>query len=249
MRTPTIPFPLIIDELQTGDLFFCRGLLWSSRWIEFITGSKWSHVAVVVRPRDIGLEGVPDEPYLWEATSIEGSDILTGRRKTGPMLVRMWLRLQEYLDSGNYRLFGVRYLQTPRTQDLFAGLASIIKDNAVQDSRYPEELQMMKDYLKQRYFTSRQQRTFFCSELVAETYTSMQLMPQQPAAPSYGPRDFSQRGYLPLLKRAALSPEVYLGAHTREELQRQLSSVRERFAPQWQAVLAPRQCADSQADR
>jgi hypothetical protein len=52
--------------------------------------------------------------------------------------------------------------------------------------------------------------SFFCSELVAEAYRRMGLLPEHPPANEYTPRDFSSERLtpLPLLLGATLGPEV-----------------------------------------
>jgi hypothetical protein len=52
--------------------------------------------------------------------------------------------------------------------------------------------------------------SFFCSELVAEAYQRMGLLPASPSASEYTPRDFSsaRRKPLPLLLGATLGDEV-----------------------------------------
>ena len=52
--------------------------------------------------------------------------------------------------------------------------------------------------------------SFFCSELVAEAYQRMGLLPDSPPANEYTPRDFSEQCKRPLALQmgAALGPEV-----------------------------------------
>ena len=58
--------------------------------------------------------------------------------------------------------------------------------------------------MKKRY------KNIFCSELVAESYIRMGLLPDVPPPSAYMPVDFSSRNKLHLLKGAHLSGEVLI---------------------------------------
>ena len=210
-RRPTVPYKEIIGDVKTGDLIFGRGMGWSSRVIEFFTGGKWSHVAMVILPRDLGIES--DKPLLWEATSVEGLDIATppgGGKKKAAMLLWLEDRLTEYFESDFYKVMGLRFLDTDRNEAFRNGLKSFVLDQAVRRATYPEEYQIMKDFLEHRYLQTVEQGTFYCSELVATTYQAMELLPEAPHPQSYSPRDFSETGHIPILRRSALGKESWL---------------------------------------
>ena len=54
--------------LHTGDLILFHGQLPASRMTEFLQGTIWSHVGMVIRPEDIGLEY--DSLLLWESNTL-----------------------------------------------------------------------------------------------------------------------------------------------------------------------------------
>jgi hypothetical protein len=58
--------------------------------------------------------------------------------------------------------------------------------------------------MKRRY------KNIFCSELVAESYMRMGLLPETPPPSAYMPVDFASARELPLLKGAYLSGEVMI---------------------------------------
>ena len=212
IRRPRVPYRDVISGLKTGDLVFGRGRFWSSRIIEIMTGGTWSHVGMVVMPRDLGIDS--DKPLLWEATSVPGHDIDLPKddKKTGAMLLWLEERMTQYFDSGAYKLMGVRYLNTDRDDDFVNRMSRYVGDQAVRRTDYPEEYQILKDFLEKRYLTTVEQGTFFCSELVAATYQAIGLIPEKPHSQSYSPRDFSETGHLPLMLRSMLSKEVWLAA-------------------------------------
>jgi hypothetical protein len=60
-------------------------------------------------------------------------------------------------------------------------------------------------------------RSIFCTELIAETYMRMGLLPETPPASSYLPLDFSERKRIPFLKGASLGREILLHVPGRKE--------------------------------
>lgn len=213
-RRPLAPFDEIAAQLRTGDLIFCRGRMMSSRIIEFVTGGLWSHVAMVIEPKDIYPDTTDTGYYLWESTSIPGNDVdpKVLRRKTGPMLVPLKPRLEEYLKSPNYRLLSARYLQVERTPEMLKSIRDFVNDPKIRLAEYPTERSIMWNYIRHRYLmTTKEEGTFFCSELVSATWQAAGLLPSTPHIQSYSPRDYSETGYVPSLQRSELGQERHMG--------------------------------------
>lgn len=212
-RRPIAPFRDAIAHLKTGDLVFCRGRMWSSRLIEFLTGGVWSHVAMVVEPKDIDPDSSEEGLYLWESTSIPGKDVAPdiADGKTGPMLVKLEERMEEYLTEKGYKLLSVRYLHVERTQELRDRIAAFVEDREIRNAEYPQEWQILWYFFRERFLTGRREGTFYCSELVAATYQAGGLLPPSPSPQSYCPRDFSETGFVPRLLRSELGQELYMG--------------------------------------
>lgn len=55
LKKQTTGFTSIEKYLKTGDLVLMHGIHYSSRCIEALEGSNWSHVGIIVLPEDIGL--------------------------------------------------------------------------------------------------------------------------------------------------------------------------------------------------
>ncbi len=213
-RRPIAPWQEAIADLQTGDLIFCRGMMWSSRLIEFFTGGVWSHVAMVIDPKDIDDSRLEKGLYLWESTSLDGQDVNpeVANPKTGPMLVRLEDRIEYYLTkSGSYKLLSARYLHADRTPEMLLKIKKFVNDPDVRNSKYPEEWHILWYYFRERFLTGRRENTFYCSELVAATYQAAGLLPPIPSAQSYCPRDFSETGFVPRLRRSELGQELHMG--------------------------------------
>ncbi len=62
---PIVPYEQIRDDLKTGDLFFGSGSYLFSGWIQRMTNSTWSHVAVIYKDEELGRVMVLEaEPFV-----------------------------------------------------------------------------------------------------------------------------------------------------------------------------------------
>jgi hypothetical protein len=80
---------------------------------------------------------------------------------------------------------------------------------------FPSELNVVRKVLQAKIFSrfykpKKRYKNIFCSELVAESYIQMGLLPESPPPSSYVPADFSARKKLPFLKGAYLSGEIMI---------------------------------------
>lgn len=209
-RRPVAPWPKAIADLQTGDLIFFRGNGWESRLIQWVTGSLWSHVAMVVEPTDLDPNSKETGLLLWEATSVPGDDFELGPGKTGPMLCRLNDRLEYYVAETDTILFSVRYLHTSWTPAMRKAIADFIKDPEVRNSKYPESWEVIWYFFRDRVLRGIEEHSYYCSELVAATYTRAGILPTSPSPQSYCPKDFSERGFIPRLLRSELGQELHM---------------------------------------
>ncbi len=212
-RLPILPLPLrdgkdglkrciaedrLAQLAQTGDIVVfttAPNLSWkalASSLVRLGTLSSIDHVALVVRPSEGGL-------YLAEALS-DG------------VIVSEWhhFRDQEWhLDYSRVALR--RLLQRDGARESGADVA---RQNA---------LEHFSDVVKGNHYGmsvcgmlcgrdkvewKSPDRTYFCSELVAEAYKQAGLLESSACAPKYVPGDFGQGRRLPLLGGATLSEEV-----------------------------------------
>jgi ABC-type amino acid transport substrate-binding protein len=189
-------------KLQTGDLVLFKGLYLYGHLAT--SEEDWSHIGMVVR-----LPGVAG-PLLWEST-LEGEipDQEFRRKKTGPQLVS----LQERLSSYETDIYAVRFLKVARNAETMKRLYEFIYE--VHQLPFPTEFQIIKRVLRARLLTRLLARKWrfrnvFCSELIAESYVRMGLLPPHPPSSGYLPVDFSSKKQLPLLRGAYLGPEVHI---------------------------------------
>ena len=189
-------------RVQTGDLVLFKGLYLYGHLATSDEG--WTHVGMVVR-----LPGVA-EPLLWEST-VEGElpDQELKRKKSGPQLVFLRERLRTYETN----LYAVRSLKVARNIEMVKRLYEFIYE--VHQLPFPTELQIIRRVIKARLLRRilAQRGRFkdvFSTELIAESYIKMGLLPPYPPSSSYLPLDFSSKKQLPLLRGVYLGPEIHI---------------------------------------
>jgi len=196
---PSQPYVHLRDQLKTGDLILFSGRSLAARIVRGFTGSRWSHVGLVVR-----LPEHPQTPLLWEATrASKVQDIVHGRAFDGVQLVSLDDRI-----AGYQGVVAVRRLQ------------GVVTD--AQARQRLDELMMAWQAKPYRNFVRQHlsywvrgeqglafQKGGFCSELVAEVYRQWRLLPADLPARNYVPRDFAGEVGLPLLK-GGLTPACLL---------------------------------------
>ncbi|MCX5856323.1 MAG: hypothetical protein NTZ57_00130, partial [Deltaproteobacteria bacterium] len=80
---------------------------------------------------------------------------------------------------------------------------------------FPSEIQVIRKVVRGKVFPRLWRfrakfRSIFCTELIAESYIRMGLLPAMPPSSAYLPPDFTSQRKLPLLKGAYLSNEVLI---------------------------------------
>jgi hypothetical protein len=192
---PNKPYAQMRDQLKTGDLVLFSGRSFAARLVRGFTGSRWSHVGLVVR-----LPEMPQTPLLWEATrASKVHDIIEGKPFDGVQLVALDDRIASYQG-----LVAVRRLQHVHTDaQARAHLESLIDEWRAKPYR---------NFVRQHisaWVRGEEALSFsrggFCSELVAEVYRRWLLLPKDRPAHHYVPRDFGCESGVPLL-RGVLSP-------------------------------------------
>ena len=193
----------IRNTLKTGDVVIFSGKSAVSNFIKLFSGGKWSHVGMVLR-----LKELDDAVLLWESTTLSNiPDIETQAAAKGVQLVPMSQRVASY--DGE---IAVRQLNKAVSAKMQRALAECRKAL----SRKPYEAGEM-ELLKPAYdgiggkSSGEDLSSLFCSELVAEAYQSMGLLPEYPKGlPSneYTPLDFSAHRSLKLQGGYALKDEI-----------------------------------------
>ncbi len=202
--TQVVLYKDIRNTLQTGDLALFSGKGGTSTGIKWFTDCKWSHVGMLIRVPDW------DTLLIWEATTLDNlKDVLTGAAHRGVQLVSFSDRLKSYDGEASIRKLDVQ--RTAQMQNSLIELRAELKDRPYEQDKV--------ELLKAAYDgplgdNTKDLSSLFCSELIAETYQRMGLLPTGPdALPSneYLPKDFSEEGErLALQGNASLGPEISL---------------------------------------
>lgn len=188
----------LVAQAQAGDLvlFSGRGLV--SGTIRLVTGSRWSHVGVVVGAGD------GDGPLLLEATiTDEAPDVALGRAVRGVQLVSLRRKLAAY-DGG----VALRRLELEARP---AGLEAELREIAGLWRYRGYKSYTLTRLLDWASGGRRPQhvRRLFCSELVAEVYKRLGIMARDVRSSRIVPGDFGS-DLLPLVAGVRLSPPVPL---------------------------------------
>lgn len=191
----------IESHLDSGDVLFFGGESRLCRTIKRLTGGKWSHMALVARA------SAEEPPLLWEATlAPELPDLETQSIAPGVNLFPLMEWILHYAGET-----AIRRLRVERTPEMRANLLDFYCE-AKQRPYEKNRLELLRSAYDGLAGQNRQAglESYFCSELVAEAYQRMGLLPLDPPSNEYTPRDFStdRKSPLPLLLGATLDPEI-----------------------------------------
>ena len=208
VKKQTTGFKSIEADLQTGDLVLMEGIHLSSRCIEVLEDSTFSHVGIIVRSDDIGLNLGTNKLLLWESdTPTPVNDVIKGISKAGPMLVDFRERLKYNFTHGEDSKCSIRHLYTERDSDFKETFKNLIPK--VHDAVFPDTWHEFLNPTMGRVFSKETSLdTLFCSELAAFTYMQLGLLTDIHPVNSYMPVDFSEKLSISLLKRAWLGNEI-----------------------------------------
>ena len=199
----SVPYREIRDGLATGDLVLYQGTGLEADLIKVMEMSRWTHISMVVR-----MAGT-DGPLVWESTPMHFlEDVMLHKRKSGPRVVSLDDRLRIAVEKGFYGRFAVRKLEAALLPEMTASLWRFMF-SLVHWQHFPGDWELFKEFVQVHLLGEEVQiREFFCSELVAAAFMEMGLLPTEPPANHYLPKDFAAHGRLRLLKGARLGPII-----------------------------------------
>jgi hypothetical protein len=193
------------EKLNTGDivLFSGKGLI--SMGLKIGALCTWSHVAMVVRVKE------PDVALLYQTTPVcKAKDFFEGTLKNGVQVNVM----SEAVNGYNGKV-AVRHLSVARTSEMLNALSRFRQE--VKNRPYESHIiQMVKAVWDGPLGDVEEDlSSLFCSELVAEAYQRMGLLPSNECGgrpcTEYTPKDFSSEGgNIELLLGAALGEEIVI---------------------------------------
>lgn len=195
-------YDAIRPQVDTGDLVLFSGKGGVSAGIKWFTGCRWSHVGMAVRIHDW------DILLLWESTTLSPvADVGSGRARQGVQLTPLSERVKTYRGE-----MAIRHLAVERTPDMLAALR-VFREEVKRRPYEQDKLELLRSAYEGPLGThgGEDLSSLFCSELVAEAYQRMGLLPATPPSNEYTPRDFCSDTNLTLLQ-GSLGPERLLTA-------------------------------------
>jgi hypothetical protein len=193
-------FTALREELDNGDVLLFGGSSRVCRRIKRLTRCKWSHLALIARHPSSG------RLLLWEATGGPAlPDLVTHEIRPGVNLYDLEEWIRHYAEDT-----AIRRLRIQRSEVMVAALLSFYEE--VRGRPYEHNVMELLRAGRTGLLGNRKSdlSSIFCSELVAEAYQRMGLLPTTPPSNKYTPRDFSEqrKRLLPLLLGATLGPET-----------------------------------------
>jgi hypothetical protein len=185
-----------VSSLQTGDVLLFSGKGLSSDVIRWFTGSRWTHVGVVVRLDDA------DEPILLESNlGPESVDLISGEAQAGISLVQIERKLNDYQGE-----IAIRRRQgeplTVRQRRLVRRLVKRLHRRPYRNYLWRQVIDRLPGARRRDY------SAMFCSELVAELYRRLGWLPQDVRCGRFVPGHFAAESFV--LQQGALQPPEWL---------------------------------------
>jgi len=187
-------------KINTGDIVLFAGKSGVSAGIKLLTNSNWSHVGMAVRLKDW------DIVMLWESTTLDDiKDIEDNVEKRGVQLVPLSRRVAKYKGD-----IAIRKLEEVTiTEQMNADLGKLRSE--LRNRPYEaDKIELLKSVYDGPWGANTEDLSgLFCSELVAEAYQCLGLLPEEIPSNEYTPKDFSEAGRIKLLK-GNLGDEIIL---------------------------------------
>lgn len=197
----------LAPTLKTGDLILFSGRYEMSKLVEKLEGSKWSHVAMVVRLDKY------DFPLLYEATALVNlPDLVTGDHITGPKVVNLKERLDTYgKDVTPYEppQYAVRRCNKEASPQDVDKIKSILKN--LHGLPNPGEWRMIYEVVVGRYlYITTKMTDITCSGFIAYTLRQLGRLGGRKPINGYMPKDFSTDGKMKLLNGVTYGDEIII---------------------------------------
>lgn len=187
----------VYDSLGTGDILLHSGNGSFSAVIQLVSGCMWSHVSLLIRDPSDDIKrayNVPEDTdgslFVFEAEAKTWDNKQGG----GLQLVefRKWMR--EYYERDPRDFMALRRLvvegenRTERIRQLSDELKQFILQSIT--TRYEQkQIDLMRCIVKRNKKSDTS--SFFCSEVVAECFVRMGVLPKNTISSNYSPKDFS----------------------------------------------------------
>jgi hypothetical protein len=177
----------IRDSLKTGDTVLFSGKGKFSRIIRMGTMSRYSHTGIVLRLPEY------DAVLILESTSLNQKilDVEDNIPKNGVQVNSLSERIKHY--NGRVYVKQLNKALGPEQIKALVLLKAEIKNRPYEESKWElirSALGMLETMAGDYY--SEDLSSLFCSELNAEAYQRMKLLPDSPPSNSYNPKEISK---------------------------------------------------------
>ncbi len=175
----------IRDDLRTGDIVLFAGKGIISKVIQWATKSPYSHIGLVL----VDLRW--DMVLLWESTTLSKIKTVFGKVKQGVAIRPLSKAIEEY--KGDVVIRELDRVLSKGQKNVLIKLRHEFKNKKYEESKW-QLFKSAYDFIggKNKKDTS----SLFCSELVAEAYQQMGLLPLVLPSNEYTPADFADLTYL-----------------------------------------------------
>lgn len=176
-----------IENCQTGDLLLYSSKSWYSYFIEMLGWSKYSHVSMILKDPiwiNENLTGL----YIFESGGENTNDVIKNKNVFGVQLIKLEDGLKEYMNKSNGYVYYVKN-NFERTENFYDKFKQIILNN---DGK-PYDLHLI-DWIGARFnlkIIKREDIRFFCSALVAYTFTQINFLSEDTDWTIVSPKDYS----------------------------------------------------------
>ena len=213
----SVKYEKLKNKLETGDIVLFSGTGFESFEIQLATFSPYSHVGVIIKCKDIkGKWKARDDLYIWHSpaqTLPFAYDSITNQMKEGPQLNKLQAVLSRA--SGNVYIRKLEKISSTVDEETPPLLSLNVNNNnddiedIIKDPCKTKLMKWMKEEEPKAYETStvelvksawdgpcgknkRNTTSYFCSELIAETYQQMGLLEKKEPSNEFVPADFSK---------------------------------------------------------
>ena len=171
-----------INTFSTGDIILFDGDYASSRIIDDVIHSKWSHVGMVVKdPNFLFNCDKKNGIYLYESDGKDMIDVDSNSKLFGIQLVDLNEKILKY--SGN---IAYRKLNWNKSHEYIDNIMKIVYNTTYHKSYDWNPIDLLDPLIYQKYWIldeifridPRQDNRFFCSSFVSYIYTQLGLLPK-----------------------------------------------------------------------
>ena len=195
-----VSYSEIRNELNTGDIILYSGSSVASKLIQWASGSRWSHIGLVIKLEEYDLLTV------WEATPASNvKDIFSNTIRKGVQLLPLSERIHAYDGSISIRKLQGNTLSVDSLKNLML-LRKELKNKKYEQSK----TELLKSLYDGPWGKNEKEdlSSVFCGELVAEAYQRLLLLDEKKVSNEYIPADFGEGRLTRLNNGFYLSEEI-----------------------------------------